>query len=108
MPRLVFLVVLTSMLAVPKSAIAGCPTCSGGAAADRWMEAEACTAPPGYCLVPGCWCDDTRRCDNAWAGYCQHRARVEACWANVGVSGKYGHRRPCRFAPATACDDCSP
>ena len=67
----------------------GCAGCNGGMTAGSWSlrgwDAEACASPGGYTLIPGC-CEDHRRCcDNAWAGYCDHRAKVEAFWTRVGT-----------------------
>ena len=91
----------------------GCASCNGGASAGSWtqqgLDAEACAGPAGYCLVPGC-CEETRHCcDNAWAGYCDHRARVDAFWARVGTPHACPHTRPCRQAPmycGSPCDAC--
>jgi hypothetical protein len=50
-------------------------------------------------LVPGC-CENTHPCcNNAWAGYCEHRAKVQAFWAKVGTP------RPCTgiFSPIMPC-----
>jgi hypothetical protein len=59
-------------------------------------ECEPCATPPGFALEPGC-CEEHRHCcDNAWAGYCDHRAKVDACWSQVG-NASWGIRlRPCR------------
>ena len=92
----------------------GCAGCNGGIAtgplAQRGLDAEVCASPAGYTLAPGC-CEDRRRCcDNAWAGYCEHRAKVEAFWAGVGVPGSCGRGRICRPAsvvPCSTCDSCS-
>ena len=58
----------------------------GGGPMGHWaLGCDACCSPCGYCLAPGC-CEYQRHCcDNSWAGYCQHRARVEAFWARAGV-----------------------
>ncbi|MEN6452423.1 MAG: hypothetical protein ABFC96_18195 [Thermoguttaceae bacterium] len=63
----------------------GCGAVSTGHGG-RWsLGCDACCAPPGYCLAPGC-CEYQRHCcDNAWAGYCEHRSRVQAFWSRVGV-----------------------
>ena len=63
--------------------------CNGQMAAGRpgyqGLGAEACCGPTGYSLTPGC-CEDQRPCcNNAWAGYCAHRAKVEACWGRIGA-----------------------
>jgi hypothetical protein len=76
----------------------GCASCNGGMNVG-FLGAEPCAGPPGYCLAPGC-CEDHRYCcDNAWAGYCEHRARVDAFWARVGQPNAYGCRRTCVQAP---------
>lgn len=52
---------------------------------------EACCSPPGYALVPGC-CEDWKPCcANAWAGYCAHRSKVDACWSRVGMPRSERH-----------------
>lgn len=49
------------------------------------LSGEACCSPAGYALTPGC-CEYSRPCcNNAWAGYCAHRAKVDAFWSRVGV-----------------------
>ena len=87
----------------------GCAQCNGGAgAAQAALAAEACAGPGGYTLVPGC-CELSRHCcDNAWAGYCQHRAKVDAFWSRVG-----GPKLHCRQAagepsPTAPCEEISP
>jgi hypothetical protein len=67
----------------------GCVGCVGGSA--LWqpnlasLSGEACCSPngysgvsaiPGHCCVPSQPC-----CANAWDGYCEHKARVQA-WVN--------------------------
>jgi hypothetical protein len=90
----------------------GCANCNGGGAtglwAQSWLYADAGAGPACYCLVPGC-CEETRHCcDNAWAGYCEHRARVDAWWARVGTPDACTHSRPCRKAPMGRCSTCAP
>ena len=65
---------------------AGCTGCSGSADyGNPALGAEPCCSPPGYCMAPGC-CEVYKPCcDNAWAGYCEHKAKVQAFWARVGV-----------------------
>jgi hypothetical protein len=88
-----------------------CIGCGGMAVGLRsqWsLGCDPCCAPPGYCLAPGC-CEFQRRCcDNAWAGYCQHRARVEAFWAGAGVPKP--RCRPAGYwgAPTAACPEGPP
>ena len=57
---------------------------SVGQTAGWALDGDICGTPAGYCLAPGC-CEYSRHCcDNAWAGYCQHRAKVDAFWSRVG------------------------
>jgi hypothetical protein len=73
-------------------------------AAPSSLDGAPCYSPPGYALAPGC-CEFSRRCcDNAWAGYCEHRARVESFWARVGVP----KARRCRLVsqPAASVAPC--
>ena len=44
-----------------------------------------CHSPPAYNLAPGC-CEPRRHCfDNAWDGYCEHRAKWDTFWCKVGT-----------------------
>jgi hypothetical protein len=44
-----------------------------------------CHCAPAYNLAPGC-CEPRRHCfDNAWDGYCQHRACCDTFWCKVGT-----------------------
>jgi hypothetical protein len=90
----------------------GCAGCNGGMSAGSWaqrgQDAEACASPGGHCFAPGC-CEDTRHCcDNAWAGYCDHRAKVDAFWSHVGVPGSCARSRPCRQAIVAPDSPCEP
>ncbi len=85
----------------------GCAQCNRGQAAGptaSWaLDAEACATPPGYTLVPGC-CEYSRHCcDNAWAGYCEHRAKMDAFWARVGTQKSHSRPTACRQAPTVPC-----
>ncbi len=82
------------------AALAGPPDCGCRSAAIMnrpgyaALCGEACSCPSGYALVPGC-CEDCKPCcDNAWAGYCQHRTKVDACWSRVGVPHSKRHATP--------------
>jgi hypothetical protein len=84
----------------------GCTSCNGAPRASYGFDAEACASPCGHCLVPGC-CEGHRRCcDNAWAGYCDHRAKVEDFWSRVGTPKMYARSRPCRNALMGECAQC--
>ena len=86
----------------------GCASCNG--AGYRGLDAEPCASPCDYCLAPGC-CEKYRHCcDNAWAGYCEHRAKVDAFWYRVGVPGNCGRGCPCRYTPVpyVPCDAPAP
>ena len=59
---------------------ASCRPCYG-------YGAPACAAPyfgwqPGCCELP------PSPCDNAWAGYCQEKARCKAFWHRLGTGGR--------------------
>jgi hypothetical protein len=74
---------------------AGCQGCGKSVVGGGAFCGPACSSPNGYTLSPGC-CENTQPCcNNAWEGYCEHRAKVQAFWANVGTP------RPCTgiFSP---------
>jgi hypothetical protein len=54
------------------------------------LSGEACCSPNGYAgvsAIPGCCCGKSQPCcDNAWDGYCEHKARVQAWLARVGTA----------------------
>jgi hypothetical protein len=83
----------------------GCLGCNQSEMLSIW-GAEACASPAGHALVPGCCPEHRRCCDNAWAGYCDHRARVEAYWAQAGTGAPYPRCRPCRQTMPAPCDSC--
>lgn len=58
---------------------AGCGHC-------QTYSAPACAAP-FYGMAPGCCKCPPSACDNAWAGYCQEKARWKAFWYRVGTGG---------------------
>lgn len=107
----------TALIGLAYPALGGQPGCAGcnGGAADVWvmrgLGAEACASPCGHALVPGCGEDTRHCCDNAWAGYCDHRARVDAFWAKVGSPGACGrgyYSRPVRGVPCNTCSSSAP
>ena len=62
---------------------------------ERALCGEACCSPSEcYHLTPGCCEDSHPGFDNAWDGYCEHRAKVQAFWAKVGTP------KPRRCRPA--------
>ena len=85
----------------------GCTDCSRGPRVKpsvmRALDAEACCWTPGCSLAPDCSDNARHCCDNAWAGYCEHRAKVEAFWARVGTSGTCARSKPCRKPAAAPC-----
>lgn len=87
----------------------GQPGCVGCASSSPWCM-EACATPPGYTLRPGC-CEPRRPCcDNAWAGYCEHRSKMNAYWTGAGNRAACVRARPCRQDPmglGMASDSCS-
>lgn len=57
----------------------GCEHCSG-------YCAPACGAP-FFGWSPGCCQCQPSPCDNAWAGYCEEKARWRAFWYRLGTGG---------------------
>ncbi|MBN2579757.1 MAG: hypothetical protein JXB10_12275 [Pirellulales bacterium] len=85
--RVLILTLLTvmGMMIVPAGIFAGC-SCGGVSAGNYYAYCgPACYGPPGFCLVPGCCECPPTACDNAWAGYCQEKARWQAFWTRVGT-----------------------
>ena len=75
-------------LAVLSSSAFGANHTRGGCASCERSSghgAPACAGPIGYNLKPGCCECPPTACDNAWAGYCQEKARWQAFWARVGT-----------------------
>jgi len=71
---------------------AGCHgTAMFGQPSPSALGGGACCSPSGYTLVPGCCEYYHPCCDNAWSGYCEHRAKVQAFWSRVGAP-----KPPCR------------
>lgn len=82
--------------AVPVSG--GQPGCAGcGGRSTGGLDGEACCSPPGYSTTvqncARCCVKPNSCCDNAWDGYCDHYARVQAFWAQVGVPKSYCRHR---------------
>jgi len=102
--RRMYIALIASILWLAGStcAQAGCAGC--GSRHCGGLDAEPGFCPGGFTWVPGC-CEDRRPCcDNAWAGYCEHRAKVDAFWSRVGTGSNYGRRyRPGATLP---CDNC--
>jgi len=71
----------------------GCVGCGGESAgwqaSQGALSGEACCSPPGYsghtANAGCCYVNSRPCCDNAWDGYCEHHARVQAFWSRVGV-----------------------
>ena len=91
-----------------------CPECGGQSAAWAALSGPAGCSPPGLSLSawrgPSCCCTNQRPCcDNAWDGYCEHHARVQAFWTQVGVP-KYRCCPPAMVRAQTGgytvCSDC--
>lgn len=77
----------------------GCRTLSGdGPINYAALSGGACCSPTGFAMAPGC-CEYYKPCcDNAWAGYCEHRQKVDAFWSRVGTP----HPRVCTVPPRRA------
>jgi hypothetical protein len=65
------------------------------------LSGPPCFSPPGCSLAPGCCECPPSACDNAWAGYCQHKAKWQAYFTKVGTPrpsyyyGNYGNCGRC-------------
>lgn len=68
----------------------------------RTLGAPACASPfVGW--APGCCECPPSACDNAWAGYCDQKAKWKAFWYRVG-SGVHLHRPvPVAYQPKPVC-----
>jgi hypothetical protein len=83
---------LVSMAISVQAADCGC----GGMSKKSYnsLSGPACFSPPGCYLAPGCCECPPSACDNAWDGYCQHKAKWQAFFTKVGTpppSYYYGH-----------------
>ena len=97
----------------------GQPGCAGcGAGSAGWqayqgaLGGEACYSPPGYSsgymAHPGnCGANQRPCCNNAWDGYCEHHARVQAFWTQVGVPKTRCCPAVMPRMPMTPCSECS-
>jgi hypothetical protein len=67
-------------------------TCSGcGHCPTYWAAAGG---GQFYGMVPGCCRYPPSACDNAWAGYCEEKARRQAFWYQLGTGGGSSCYRP--------------
>jgi len=84
--RVFFLpLVVMVVFCVPAVVSAGC-NCGGASPGSYYsLCGPACFAPPGFCTAPGCCECPPSACDNAWDGYCQHKARWQAYFYQVGT-----------------------
>jgi hypothetical protein len=86
------------------SAVTGfdCTSVEGGTCASCSQScgygAPACAAP-FFGWQPGCCESPPSPCDNAWAGYCQEKARCKAFWCRLGTGG-----RTCYGTPSGGCE----
>lgn len=74
-------------------------TCTGCEKYDC-LAAPAC-GMPFYGWKPGCCQCQPTACDNAWATYCDEKARWRAFWYRVGT-GAYSHHRSVYCVPGKA------
>ena len=58
-------------------------------------------------MQPGCGECQPHCCDNAWAGYCQEKARQQAFWYRVG-SGEFRWFDRVSVGREPACVTCEP
>jgi len=80
---------------------------SGGRGSCEACSRPMCANPGGFAFVPGCCECQPSCCDNAWAGYCQQKARWQAFWARVGMPRpSHWHAVSC-WGPAPSCPGCN-
>lgn len=96
---------VVSMAMVAKAADCGCGGMSNRSY--KSLSGPPCFSPPGCAVSPGCCECPPSPCDNAWDGYCQHKAKYQACWAKFGTGshcGCYGYNgnRSCFGTPTPA------
>jgi hypothetical protein len=91
---------------------AGCQGCRQAYPAE--LAGEACCSPPGYSgpmKNAACCCGNPcPGCNNAWDGYCEHHAKVQAWVAGVGVPKVRcypAYSGTVSRMPTTSCSDCS-
>ncbi len=84
---------LLTQAAMAQEPCAQTATAEAPAAGCLFCQAK-CHPAPAYNLAPGC-CEPRRHCfDNAWDGYCEHRARWDTFWCKVGTGA---------LCPCTSC-----
>ena len=69
-------------------AIAAKADCGCGGMSNRSynsLSGPPCFSPPGCAVAPGCCECPPSACDNAWEGYCQHKAKWQAYFTKVGT-----------------------
>jgi hypothetical protein len=97
--------VMAVCLTVAAQADCGCGGMSRGSY--NSLSGPPCFSPPGGYLAPGCCECPPSACDNAWAGYCEHKAKWQAFFARVGApqtNCRYPNRY-CYGSPTPAMRD---
>ncbi len=94
---------LVSAAAGTDSAYGGGGSC-GSCEQNYSYYAPAC-ASPFHGMVPGCCELPPSPCDNAWAGYCQEKARCRSFWHRLGTGGAThcGSAPTCCQSAPTCC-----
>jgi hypothetical protein len=111
MRRMHFIGAIAGGLVLACMAVAAQADCGCGGMSKRSfysLSGPPCFSPPG-CGVssPGCCECPPSACDNAWEGYCQHKAKWQAFFTKVGTPrpsyyyGRYG----CGGTPTPAVKD---
>jgi len=86
-----FVLLAAGMLSSPAAGSQpGCSMCAGGTGSHSYYE-QACGAPGGFSFTPGCCRCKPTCCDNAWDGYCEHKARWQGFWYMMGTGAFKWH-----------------
>jgi hypothetical protein len=104
----VSLVLSMGLLFIPAAIYAGCPCGEVSPQSFYSYSGPACFSPPGYCLAPGCCECPPCACDNAWAGYCEQKARWQAFWTQVGMPHPPRHGYGCGTVMPAGCNNAAP
>jgi hypothetical protein len=112
--------ILAIVVGFAGTASGGQPACNGcGGGSAGWqayagdLSGEAGCSPPGFTgpiASRGCGCCCVNHqpcCNNAWDGYCEHHAKVQAFLSRVGMPKTRCYAGTMSAAPMRSCSACS-